>query len=508
MKALAFLNPWIPFLSFFLGLFLLVAYSLPVLFLSGKARTDFWPSPIPKTKLAMMAVYALGALLVLQVLSRLALPLQWEDHRHFSGVATEPWIYINPFTRTEHHSITNFLSFLSAEVFGYSKGAIKFPAVVFSILFVVQLVAFGKKWLSVTGILFILIHLNVNEFSLWFMHSMRGYILSMLITSGMLFQSWKVLNEEKSSPSLLLFLGLGFLCVFSHLFSTLFSVFIFFTLLTWFLWFRSNLSSIQLKNIKRLVKIYLWVLLPFYSGVLLLQGHYLLQLGDLFKAGFPNLARSVALMLGFSFDWNTRLLVVTFFVAASYFFRNRSRLVSDFFTYNITLCFVSAVFLFLSIYALKVRLVESRFLLVFLVPFLMAAGESLSKLKGHSKLLFGAGLTLSLIVVPFLSRNGIQQTQVLATQSYEKFILSVQSYLQDKPGACLTYQGEPNLVYFSQSIYLRDKPVRGCKDTFHIYFESPKDLPPTDTRPAESAGLGYEKLFDVEGRYAFFRQRE
>jgi hypothetical protein len=513
------ISPWItdpslahplPFLCFGLLLSAFSSFGLAWFF---SAKT---PSAVPQVSpvhfrphSAIVACFFLLAVaVVIRVLGQIDAPLHWEDNFHFSNVVNSPWERFNPLLRTEHHPLTNLAAYLSVNLFGMSKEAIKFPAICFT-LFLLSLVLWQSHHrLSRFTALLILVHLALNQMTVWYMHSMRAYILAMGISFAAYTLTQTMTQRIPPHPRrTLVALGLlSYAAVFTHLFATLFSVLLFVTLLVWSLVHLRELTEAQRKFIGRWFLIFLGFVVPVYLFILFHQAMWLERLGDLFQGGFPDLSSTLLGAVGSSFSWSGRLTVVLIAALLVRLMVDDPQWLTDF-----SSLFVGISVLFFSsiLWVLQVRLIETRFILPFLVPVLLWVGESVSRLRAKPSRWLAMGVAaLVFWIVPWQSAKGIYSGLSLNVKDFDEFIQTVQKITQPLRENCYTFSGEPNLVYFSQSLYLGKYQGVGtkanCKVHYHLYFESPKDLAPIDTRSDHSGR--YEVVYQLGSRMILSRK--
>jgi hypothetical protein len=452
--------------------------------------------------------YLLALLVFGRVLFQLNAPLHWEDNFHFSNVVNTPWERFNPLLRTEHHPLTNLAAFVSVNLFGMSKAAIKFPALCFTLILLSLVLWQSQHRLSRFSALLLLLHLGSNQITIWYMHSMRAYILAMGIGLGLYSLLQSLTQAAPPHPKRTLF-GMGLLCyaaVFTHLFATLFCILSFVSLLVWSLIHRKTLSQPQRKVIGQWFLVFLGLVVPTYLFILFHQALWLERLGDLFRGGFPDLSSTLLGALGSSFGWSGRLALVLNACVLFKIAKDEPEWLVDFpsIFLGVTLLFFSAI-----LWVLQVRLIETRFILPFLIPTLLWVGESISKIKAPSTRRMAMALAgLVFWIVPWQSSRGIYNGLTLNVAEFDQFIQKVQKITAPMKDNCYTFSGEPNLIYFSQSLYLG--PYQGvqaksdCKTHYHLYFESPKDLAPMDTRPDRSGH--YEVVAQTGQRMILYRE--
>jgi hypothetical protein len=159
---------------------------------------------------------------------------------------------------------------------------------------------------------------------------------------------------------------------------------------------------------------------------------------------------------------------------------------------------------------LQVRLVETRFLLPFVFPVIYWVGESVSKISQTSlSLLAKAAAVFLFIFVPIYSEKSLYEHLTLNIRDFEEFIQQVRAETAPIEKSCYTFAGEPNLILFSRSLYLSrfdgvsNDPAQ-CTQKYHIYFESPSELPPTDTRLVRN--LHYRTVINKDNKYLLYRE--
>jgi len=128
------------------------------------------------------------AVILLQVVMGMNSPLGVDESEHATEFARGALLReINPLQTdpsrdTQNHVIAQMSSMVFMELFGVDKVTGRIPALLFTMALILLLLFFTKQILSRVTICLILGHLAVNQFSLWYMHSMRGYISMMLCT--------------------------------------------------------------------------------------------------------------------------------------------------------------------------------------------------------------------------------------------------------------------------------------------------------------------------------------
>lgn len=469
---------------------------------SGAVPIQASAAPSNRTRLLIFALLAAG--IFAQVLTQVSAPLHWEDHFHLSNILREPLQRFNPLIKTEHHTIASVAAFLSVHAFGMTSLGVKLPAVLYTLIFLGVIVAFCRRQTSLAVGLSVLLALGMNQMAVWYMHSMRGYIPAMMLCMAFFFLFREATRgvPEKQKAFLATFVGLCYLTTLTHLFSTIFTLIGILAFLIWLVMSLPELPQEHRAFGAKLLAVFFLCVLPVYGFVLFFQAMWLERLGDFFKGGFPSIGPSLLHALGISFEWAGRLLLAMLAISLVLRFA-KERWTRDFTTW-FALITIALFWVVLSV--LQIRLVETRFLLPFVVPFLVWTFETIERVPQTlaRRTLWSVAL-IGLVAAPLASRAALYDHLTLATKDYVQFIEKVATTTAPVSQNCYTYAGEPNLVYFSQTLYLGElQNVRtgNCQPTHHVWFLSPENLKPIDTRTALQKRALLEPLFSLDDRFS------
>lgn len=472
---------------------------------------SFFPLRDRAEKSRVTLVALAGSLLVLVLVAHnLGAPLHWEDNFHLSNIMVDPWLRFNPLIKTEHHTVASVPAFLSVKLLGFSKMSVKLPALLFTVTLLTVLTLFCRRYLSVMTTVIIFANLASNEMAQWFMHSMRGYIASMLMSFCALFVFKDLSAKMPKSPSkrtwLIFSIVLG--CLFTHLFASLFCLLTIFSFLVWLCLNMENVERERRDYSLKLLGKLLLIAGPIYLFVFYHQALWLERLGDFFKEDFPDVSKAILNAMGISFAWPSRILILLVVGLACRRFLTEKKWYRD---YYFLFSLVSVVFFVLVLKVLRVRMLETRFILPFLIPFLIWLGESIRTLKVPALRAALYAVTLGvLMLVPTKSARGLYDYLTLNVRDFDKFMKVATEKAAPLGASCFTYDGEPNLIYFARTLYLGElqhvKSPPDCRQAFHIHFQSPPELPPIDTRaPGERAE--YDEIYNLDRRMVLYRER-
>lgn len=475
-------------------------------------------SPVTKTKMGpserwrrpvLILQLVLSAVILARVFHQVSAPLHWEDNYHFSNVIQDPLFRFNPLIKTEHHTFASVASYYSVQLFGMTKLAIRLPAILITIAFLILLNILSLRFFPPIASALVFLNLATNQMSLWFMTSMRGYIFAMFFTLASLYVILQMLYGKVHRYHLyaILFVLFAYCSLLTHLFASLANGLLFLSFLVWVRFSGKKLSRTRKNSLAVLILLYLGAALPAIGYVFYFQMVWLARLGDLFKGEFPDLGPTLMQVTGANFAWYGKiLLLAVVFLMASQLFKKQKRPI-----HFLSIFFLVAVLFFATaLKGLEVRLVETRFLLPFLAPFALWMGQCIADLKARRAILASGLAVVLLAAVPLKSNAAVYNLLTLNVTNFDRFISEVQKKTAPLPDNCYTYSGEPNLIYFTRTLYLGayqgvQTDSSSCKKHYHLFFESPRELAQVDSRPTNESAL-YEVLLNYDGKMTLFQR--
>jgi hypothetical protein len=467
----------------------------------------FLPTP-PYRKLFLVGQVVLSLFVLFQVVHQWAAPLNWEDNYHFSNVIHDPWLRLNPFVKTEHHTLASLASLLSVKLFGMSKAAIEFPGLVFAAIYLGAVLFISTNLIVPAAGLILLLNLNSNQSALWFMHSMRGYIASMALTGWVFAAALNIAHAKvvRARTNAVVFISLCLLCAVTHLFAEIFCTLTFISLVVFIATTTAPLTQAQRRAAIWITFGFLTIVLPAYAYLGVYQMAWLERLGDFFKGGIPDISPALFRAVGSYFSWYEKisLLFLGFLVAFIVKLRRRPNFLTVFTA-------ISFVFFFSILRVLEVRLLETRFMLPFLLPFLLWIGDAVFRIENFKvrAVMFVSTLFI-FCVIPAASRAGVYEGLTENVRDFDQFITGVTQRTLPLAANCYTFSGEPNMVYFARSLYLGTyqkvkENLDGCSTHYHLQFACPENLTPDETRSAALRRARYSEIYRV-GNMVLFRE--
>lgn len=472
---------------FFLGLTGLVAWRLARFFAVLSSAPESREIPSAKREWpawARAAQVGLSVAIGVQAVLQADLPFDLDEYQRLIGALTQSfWHEINPFRHTEVHSVSHFFANLSVKIFGPSRLAFRAPSLLFAGLFLVALGYLSRRFLSPVAGLVVLAHLAVNQMVIWYLHSMRGYVSALFVTTVL----WAILLEaverlpERRRQRLVLFAVFFFLSVFTHPFTGIYSLVLFLSLVLWASWNADRLGRERLVYLSQLLTIAM-LCLPFFAVVFVCVLRSLEPIANVHKGGYEQFLSYVALTVpAMGRLWALKALgAVVALAAVSRCLAGKSARpgLLSLFVGN-TVAFFGAV-----LWLLKVSHLEPRWFLPFLVPFVMWAVDSVSRAESRLRPGLLVAVVALLTYFPWASRQAVLETLGIGLHArYETFLEEVRE--RTEPVAENCYAFPPfNMGRWANWFHFAEQPRSiaeraRCRKHYLISLErGPLDPPP------------------------------
>lgn len=419
-------------------------------------------SPRPWPQWAVWLQVALSLAIACQAAWQIDLPFDLDEYQRLIGGLTESfWHEVTPFRHTEVHSVSHFFALLSVKLFGPSRIAFRLPSLLFTALFLVALAHLSRRFLSPLAGLLVLAHLAANQMVIWYMHSMRGYISAMFVTTLL----WIVLLEavehqplltrEAKRDRLLLFAALFFTSVLTHPFTGIFALVLFMSLIQWAAWNSDRLGKSRLIYLSQLLSLAL-AILPFFAIVFVCVLRSLEPIQNVHKGGFEQFLTHVALTvpaLGSRWAFLGFGLLMAAVTASRVWAKTAGRagLLTIFVTN--TVCFFGAV-----LWLLKVSHLEPRWFLPFLIPFVLWAADSLARSPAPARPVFLALALFFLAYIPWTTRGAILDTLGITLHvRFESFLDEVKARTSPVAENCYAFPAM-NMGRWANWFHFNDQP--------------------------------------------------
>jgi len=456
-------------ISKFQGLLFFVAAFFAVLcygfksFLSEARRSEL---PLPRINFGrshrFFAILNMALSLALVVITTLSLdtPLDIDENIHAIMMTRKLFAAeLNPAKSdasiffTQNHVVAQAASILSMMTWGYHKIPYRLPAVGFTLLLLFVVPLLYQRIFSTFGYSLFLGFLGANAFSLWYLHSARGYVSLMAVTLATYVIALR--GSEGERPLSRSLIGIYTVCfvlaAFTHFFAMVFHLLLTASLIFYGYFNRKSLSKVTSQNLVRMLMAGILVT-PLYLWVLGNNFIFLSRIGDFQKSEAFNLWANVIKANGFSFGWQGRGTLLFAALLLTYSFFHRREL---FFRFSSV--FIGLVVLFLGtvLQLMDAKVFESRFILAFTLPFafwLIDATFHLGWLKKWSFI----PLVGCLIVFPLIGHRAVHQTLTMNLQGFDHFMKLVIKKTSPVSENCYVFSGKRDLTVFARDFYLKE----------------------------------------------------
>ncbi|MCB0418761.1 MAG: hypothetical protein H6617_08055 [Bdellovibrionaceae bacterium] len=423
-----------------------------------------------------------------QTVRQITLPFDLDENQRAAAAITKSfWHEINPFRHTEVHAVAHVFAIASMKVFGENKIAYRLPSIIFAVLFLVMLNAIANRFLQPFTRLLLFSHLLVNEMVIWYLHSTRGYVSALFVTSVLLFILLELGVQgvpRKSSQRIWVFSVFFALSVLTHPFTGIYSLLLLSSFAFW--------AYLKRHEMDRALARYCWQLilaasiwLPLFFAVFVCVLRSLEPIANLHHGGFENFVLKVLTTLpSLGRLWALKLIGLAILYAGAAQWVRHKRLSID-----LLGIFFVTVFVFYGavLTLLRVSHLEPRWFVPFIIPMVLAFGEWLSRSRGPAYAAVLAGVYLLLTVLPFRMQHGILDTLgVLYHQPYESFLAEVRQKTGPVRENCYQFP-DKSMGAWAQTFHFSDAPrnLLEKSDCRHFYLisldEAPLD-PPANAR--------------------------
>ncbi len=434
----------------------------------------------------------LAVFLFAKVAFHLSTPLDIDENIHALSIAQgriaqelNP-INTDPAWYTQNHVLPQMLSILSTKIFGLNKIAYRLPALLFTFLILLAIFGIDPELAASPVSSFLLLHLSLNEMTHWYLHSARGYAGMMLLSLIPLLIVWKFTRSGRAgSRSQLWLYGICFLLsVFTHMFGAIFNGLLFLSLLLWLAINGKALTRSARHFGFSLVTISL-SLLPVIAFVLMNNMILLQRIGDLATGKVPPLPENLMGAAGLSYFWEGKLLLLFLVAIVIHGFVNGRRFRNDLLSLFLAM---SVGFFSLCILVLQIRVFESRFILGFIAPLVFWITESIPYLRSRwAALLALATVTLTIVLLPWLSAPAIQNTLSMNVADYDYFIGMVRKITAPVADHCYYFSGKRDLALWAKDFYFHDAlnakgEEKKCRLSYYIHIDPGMRVDPVTGR--------------------------
>lgn len=468
--------------------FILAATTLFALVFKPTTTTTPCLISIPLSTGKRLALSSMGVVLIGMVVWDARLPLHWEEHYHFITVLNKPWHSFNPFANHTHHVGANFLAWLSTSNLGLSHWTLRLPSLILGSAFILYLLSRVQRQYGGFVLLLIIAHFLCNQKVIWYLHSMRGYILLMLISAYFLFEA-STPNKPKY-PLIAFFLAVT-LCI-THGFGVVFLSTLLTSLGIWTWVNRKSLDVGTKKNAWGLSKILL-LTTPLWAALAIFQSRSMNSIGDFFHADPLPWSVPFARLFGLPDELSLRFLTCTLFAILLLRSRQGYQLRKDVIGIFLIL---TAILIFTLGVVLNIRQLEGRFFLPFLLPLLIWVGQGVNEIQGRYKRWLALTLIfISFILLPLRGKGAIQAYLTDSISEFYTFVTQVKEHTQLNEGSCFQITGQPDQVYLAKEFHFRSNPnAKNCTAKYRIHF------PHQDEPSLHLQDAGEKVLSDSTGR--------
>jgi hypothetical protein len=418
------------------------------------------------------------------------------DESYISAELSQPHpqSVIDPRLSTRNHALSTLAGFFSSRLFGLNEITIRYPSLIFTAFFLIILNLYCLRYASPFTTLLVFTHLSVNQLTLWYFHSMRGYVAMMAFTLSLLYLTRRALDEKKITKLQFATLILvTILAAFSHTFGGFFVICLMLGLLGWLAFQKENHPNV-FRQTARLTAV-LGLALPLIALIALSQANAIKALG-LFNTGkLPDFSFETLRVLGIP---GRQWAVLAWFLVAALVISPWTRRLRRSPSLISSLLLSSFVFILGLVWALEVVILEGRMLLALLIPFLLWVGSAIENIEEtlprRSLMVYA---TLVLVLVPLTGKPELYNVNPEILSDYKQFIRRVREATQRGGPACFTTSGAPWAVKWTEGLYLADRmasKAKDCRTYYHLFFEA--EDPPQTLRPPSQ---GFYRLLFVDG---------
>lgn len=479
-----------------------VAFLFSRILVISNCKRSGYTAPVRRSK--NWAVVVIGTVLSLFILGRTFEnvrhgPLDTDETYMASELLGEhPWSAINPVGNHRNHGVSSSLALFSTRVFGTNEMSVRYPSIVFTAFFLLLLIVFVHKYANAFVALLVFGNLTFNQLSIWFMHSMRGYISMMCFSllALMLVMRWQDETPKSIRGPVWLFLAVFLLNVLTHTFGGIFSMLLWFTLLVWVYLNRNRLGEGQRKFFVNLL-VACVALFPLVGLLFLSNAMDMSAYGFLYSKKLPIVSIELLRLFGVpNTEWVLVGVALCFIVFRSYWKK------MDFLSLFL-LC--SSTMIFTLMFVIRSHIIEGRMFLAFLVLMVIWVGNGIVRLR--SPLIRGVSAALAvsfLIIAPITATPKLFNVKPEILSDYNQFIKSVRMELKSKDQVCLIATGQPHQTFWAERLYLADYfALTSCRIQYQIHFAP--NISELEQFGSENSVTLLEVLSDGKGR-ALYRK--
>jgi len=136
---------------------------------------------------------------------------------------------------------------------------------------------------------------------------------------------------------------------------------------------------------------------------------------------------------------------------------------------------LSAAFFIITYSLLNVRILEPRFLLAFVIPFLVWIAEFTDSMQRGMVRFAAGGLTLLLLVGgPLMNAPELFHSLTLKFAKYDEFISESKKRTGPISKNCFTFSGKSDLAGWAREFYFREARdnTTHCLHAYHLHFDA------------------------------------
>ncbi|MCB0403425.1 MAG: hypothetical protein KDD51_01470 [Bdellovibrionales bacterium] len=466
-----------------------------ILQIPKEQRSRWKPVAVGSRKLTIFQV-VVSLVILGQTVRQITLPFDLDENQRAAAAVTKSFFHeINPFRHTEVHAVAHTFAIASMKIFGENKVAYRLPSIVFAALFLFVLNVMASRFLQPFTRLLLFSHLLVNEMVIWYLHSTRGYVSALFVTSVLLFILLEVGASgvpEKSGRRVWAFSLFFALSVLTHPFTGIYSLLLLTSFCFWVYLKRHEMDRTLARYCWQLIlSASLW--LPLFFAVFVCVLRSLEPIANLHHGGFENFVIKVLTTLpSLGRLWALKLVgLAVLYAGAAQWVRHKSLRV------DLLSLFCVSVFVFYGavLTLLRVSHLEPRWFVPFIVPMVLAFGEWLSRSRGPAYVAVLTGVYVLLTVLPFRMQHGILDTLgVLYHQPYEAFLTEIRQKTGPVRENCYQFP-DKSMGSWAQTFHFSDAPRNLLEkaDCRHFYLisldEAPLD-PPSNARLVFHSAFG------------------
>ncbi|MEZ4751292.1 MAG: hypothetical protein R3B54_11940 [Bdellovibrionota bacterium] len=450
----------------------------------SKKQASQWKTFAASSRKLTVFQVVVSLVILGQTVQQITLPFDLDENQRAAAAITKSfWHEINPFRHTEVHAVAHVFAIGSMKLFGENKIAYRLPSIIFAALFLIMLNAIANRFLQPFTRLLLFSHLLVNEMVIWYLHSTRGYVSALFVTSVLLFILLEIGARgvpENTTRRVWIFSVFFALSVLTHPFTGIYSL----LLLTSFcFWVYLNRHKMD-----RSLASYCWQLilaasiwLPLFFAVFVCVLRSLEPIANLHHGGFENFVPKVLTTLpSLGRLWALKLVGLAIVYAGASQWVRHKRLNLD-----LLAIFCISVFVFYGavLSLLRVSHLEPRWFVPFIIPMVLALGEWMSRSRGPAYAAVLGGVFLMLTILPFRMQHGILDTLgILYHQPYESFLTEIREKTGPVRENCYQFPNK-SMGSWAQTFHFADAPrnLLEKSDCKHFYLisldEAPLDPP-------------------------------